>query len=404
MENRLQECSQKKISFKNVRIWNGLAESIDAGIDCLTFENGQVTSVGSSDELGSDCQDYCQDMSGLTLIPGLIDAHIHLCLNPEQKDPLAQEDPGRDALLEQMSARARLMLEAGITTARDLGGGQWLELEIRDRISRGEIPGPRLICSGQPITSVKGHCHFWRGEARDVDEAIEVLDRQVEHQVDLIKVMATGGNITKGSRPIDAQFDEVTLTKIVDKAESLGLHVAAHCHGTSGIRNAARAGVTTIEHCSWVGDEGWGKSFDPEVMNTIADKGVWVSPTINSGWKRFMGNKSFEGMLQANYAKMKEGGVKLIASTDAGIPNVMHHHLPLAIPVFAHFAQLTPVQVLRAATSDCATAIGLGDVTGQIGVGYSADFLLFDGDPTVDLSVLVQPLQVYKSGSAVLEK
>ena len=175
MGNRLQECSQKKISFKNVRIWNGLAESIDAGIDCLTFENGQVTSVGSSGELGSDCQDYSQDMSGVTLIPGLIDAHIHLCLNPEQKDPLAQEDPGRDALLEQMSARARLMLEAGITTARDLGGGQWLELEIRDRINRGEIPGPRLICSGQPITSVKGHCHFWRGEARDVDEAIEVL-------------------------------------------------------------------------------------------------------------------------------------------------------------------------------------------------------------------------------------
>ncbi len=389
--------SQNKLSLKNLNIWNGVDDAVDKGIDAVTIEDGRFTFVGSSEELKMDAR----DMAGLNLIPGLIDAHVHLCLDPDQKDPMEQEKPGREVLLKNISERARMMLEVGITSARDLGGGQWLELEIRDRINRGELPGPRLICSGQPITSIKGHCHFWGGEAKDEDEAIEVLQRQVEHQVDLIKVMATGGNITKGSRPIDAQFDRQTLTRIVEAATEHGFHVAAHCHGTTGIHNAAAAGVTTIEHCSWVGEEGWGKAFDLEVVEMISVKGIWVSPTINSGWKRFIGNKNFEDMIQGNYAKMKAKGVRLIASTDAGIPNVKHHHLPQAIPVFAHFAGLNPVQALRSATSDCAHAIGLGEVTGQIKEGYSADFLLFEGDPTVDLEVLSQPVQVYKQGASV---
>ncbi len=393
--------SNHKTSLKNLRIWNGVDETIDHGVDAVTFENGCLTFVGSSEDLDSSAPDsVVKDMGGLFMIPGLIDAHIHLCLDPHIKDPLEQDKLTRKELLQAMTDRARAMLEAGITSARDLGGGQWLELEIRESINRGEMVGPRLICSGQPITSVKGHCHFWGGEAADGSDALKVLARQLEHKVDLIKVMATWGNITKGSRPVDAQFDEETLSLIINAAQSHGFRVAAHCHGTSGIRNAAAAGVTTIEHCSWVGDEGWGKAFNPEVVARIARQGIWVSPTISSGWKRFAGN--FADLLKRNYDRMREGGVKLIASTDAGIPNVLHHNLPLAIPVFAHFTGLTATAALRAATSDCAEAIGLGGVTGQIREGYSADFVLYDGDPTSDLDVLGSPLQVYKHGESAL--
>ncbi len=395
--------SRYKVSLKNLRIWNGVDETIDHGVDAVTIENGYLTFVGSSEDLDTTATDsVVKDMSGLSMIPGLIDAHIHLCLDPHIKDPLEQDKLTRGELLQGMTNRARAMLEAGITSARDLGGGQWLELEVRESINRGEMIGPRLICSGQPITSVKGHCHFWGGEAADGAEALKVLARQLEHKVDLIKVMATGGNITHGSRPVDAQFDEETLSLIVNTAHKHGLRVAAHCHGTSGIRNAAAAGVTTIEHCSWVGDEGWGKAFDPEVVARIVKQGIWVSPTINSGWKRFAGNSNFADLLHGNYDRMREAGVKLIASTDAGIPNVLHHHLPLAIPVFAHFAGLTATEALRAATSDCAEAIGLGGVTGQISEGYSADFVLYDGDPTSDLAVLATPVQVYKQGESAL--
>ena len=159
--------------------------------------------------------------------------------------------------------------------------------------------------------------------------------------------------------------------------------------------------MTTIEHCSWDGKAGWGKAFDLDVVAAIVDKGVWVSPTINAGWKRYIGNTEFEKMLTENYARMRSAGVKLIASTDAGIPNVMHDRLPLAIPVFAHFAGLPPIEVLRSATSDCATAIGLGDITGQINADYAADLVMFDGDPTVDLQVLASPAFVFKEGVEV---
>jgi len=390
-----------RVSLKNIKIWNGIDDAIDAGVDAVTFENGYLVFVGSSEDLVAS-ESVVKDMGGLVMIPGLIDAHIHLCLNPKIKDPLQQDKFSSEELLHDMADRAIKMLQAGITSARDLGGGQWLELEIRDRINRGDLAGPRLICSGQPITSVKGHCHFWGGEATNSTEVLDVLTRQVEHKVDLIKVMATGGNITKGSRPVDAQFNEEILSLIVKSAGEQGFRVAAHCHGTSGIRNAAAAGVTTIEHCSWTGEDGWGKDFDPDVVASIVRQGAWVSPTINSGWKRFIGNGNFEDRLKGNYSRMREQGVRLIASTDAGIPNVLHHHLPLAIPVFAHFAGLTPVEALRTATADCADAIGLGEVTGQIKEGYYADFVLYEADPTTDLDVLAAPVQVYKQGEPAL--
>jgi imidazolonepropionase-like amidohydrolase len=178
--------------------------------------------------------------------------------------------------------------------------------------------------------------------------------------------------------------------------------VAAHCHGTSGIRNATVAGVTTIEHCSWVGPAGWGVDYDEETARHIGERGIWVSPTINAGWKRNIGRSDFEARVRENYRRMRAAGVKLIASTDAGIPNVLHHHLPLALPVFAHFANLTPVEVLRSATSDCATAIGVGAETGRIAVGMSADLLLVEGDVLANLDTLAQPAQVWARGVAML--
>ncbi len=374
--------------YTNLKYWDGISDSLIEG------------DISTADELfaeegGSDSV----DLSGCYAIPGLIDAHIHLCLNPEIKDPNEQTLPTRDQLLADMRQRAESMLRAGITTARDLGGGEYLELQIRDEIARGETPGPRLICAGQPITSVGGHCHFWGGEADSTEQAMTVLERQDEHGVDLIKVMVTGGNITPGSTPKDSQFEDETIHAIVREANSRDYHVAAHCHGTDGIRQAAEAGVTTVEHCSWVGEAGWGRQFDEAVVEKLAANDVWVSPTINSGWKRFK-QPAFVEMLDSNYEKMKAAGVRLIASTDAGIPNVFHHDLPAALPVFAGFAGLSPVEVLRSATSDCAAAIGLGQVTGAIRPGLSADFVVYEENPLENLEALERPVMVVSRGVA----
>lgn len=378
------------MKLRGITYWDGISDEIREG-DIEIADGRFADAAEASEEI---------DCSGLFAIPGLIDAHIHLCLNPEIRDPFEQDKPSSDELKVQMRQRTLAMVQAGITTARDLGGGAHLELAIRDEINRGETTGPRLLCAGQPITSPGGHCHFWGGEAASTSDALAVLERQQASGVDLIKIMVTGGNITPGSRPEDSQFEDETVNEVVRAARQQSFTVAAHCHGTRGIRQAAAAGVTTIEHCSWVGEQGWGRAFDPSVVQMIVGNNVWVSPTINSGWRRFQ-QTEFVEMVQANYEKMKSAGVLLIASTDAGIPNVHHNDLPRALPEFARFAGLTPVQVLRAATSDCAQAIGVGHIAGRISHGYSADLVLYTDNPLQDLTVLQKPHQVICRGELI---
>jgi len=380
----------------NAKIWDGVSPTL-ADADAIEIRDGRIQRLASTAEASGEVF----DCSGLTLIPGMIDAHVHMCLDPEIKDPLAQDQFTDDEIRSKISARAQEMLLAGITTARDLGGGKWLELDVRDRINQGDLVGTRLVCSGQPVTSVSGHCHFWGGEADNIQTAVEVIERQIAHKVDLIKIMATGGSLTPRSTPANAQFDAGEMATMVNLAKAKGYTVAAHCHGTNGIKNSAAAGVTTIEHCSWVGEQGWARDYDSDVVDTIVKNGVWISPTISVGWRRFIGSKTFEGLITDNYQKMKAAGAKLIASTDAGIPGVFHRDLPRAIPVFAHFAGLTPVEALRAATSDCAEAIGLKDEVGQIREGYSADIVGFEGNPLDDLGVLENPAFVMSRGKKV---
>ena len=377
-------------TYTNLRIWDGIADGyLDA--DSIRVEDERIAAIGDS-RGGRDC-------SGLTAIPGLIDAHVHMVLDPDLMsvaDQLAQDD---DTLRRKMAIRAEAMVRAGITTARDLGGGNWLELELRDRINSGEIAGPRLLCAGQPITSVGGHCHFWGGEATDVDAARAIIRCQHEHGVDLIKLMATGGMQTPGSQPKDPQFDAAETKAIVAAANALGLYVAAHCHGTSGIEYAAHAGVRTIEHCSWIGESGAREPYDPEVAAEIAERGVWISPTVNAGWARF--GPEFAARVTENMRGMKAAGCRLIASTDAGIPRVRHEDLAKALPVFARLAELSALDTLKSATSTSAVALELEEVTGALRPGLSADLVLVEGDPLTDLGVLERPVLVLCRGREV---
>jgi imidazolonepropionase-like amidohydrolase len=229
-----------------------------------------------------------------------------------------------------------------------------------------------------------------------------VIARQAEAGVDLIKVMATGGNITPGSKPMDAQFDGAVMQSIVTEANRLGYSVAAHCHGTDGIRHAAHAGVTTIEHCSWVGPNGWGKHFDPDLALEIAQAGIWISPTVNAGWGRHLSNENYLAAMQARYQTMKSSGCQFIASTDAGIPNVFHEDLPKALAVFKAVAAFSNLETLRSATSDCAKALGIEGVTGRIEDGLSADLLVLPASPLADLRALQHPAEIYARGALIL--
>jgi len=374
-------------------LWDG---DRPAAADTLILAGNRIERLCERGDLSAADARRARSLPGCTALPGLIDAHVHMVLDPGRSQP-----PARDELPDPaaMRERAAAMVAAGITSARDLGGGHGYELDLRDATARGEVPGPRLLCSGQPVTSIGGHCHFWGGEAADVDAARTVIDRQQARGVDLIKVMATGGRFTSGSRPLAPQFDPDTLTRIVDHARSLGYPVAAHCHGTPGIEAAVLAGVHSVEHCSWVGEAGWASDYRPEIAAAMARRGIWVSPTINRGWQRMLdaNGATLTGM-RAALVDMRAAGVPLMASTDAGIPGVFHHHLPEALAVFAAVAVLDAEETLRTATSGAAAGLGLAATTGRLSPGMDADVLVVDGDPTADLGALARPVAVWARG------
>ena len=343
------------------------------------------------------------DLAGRVIVPGLIDAHVHLELDPKLRSPKEQLAVPVVERRAAMAQRAAQMLAAGITTTRDCGGGLHLEHALRDRVEDGARPGPRILCCGQPITTPGGHCHFWGGEVEDEAGIDEKVAAQIEAGSDWIKVMATGGVFTPGTRARDTQFDEAGLTRVVRAASAGARSVAAHCHGTEGIAHAVRAGVRTIEHASFAGPDGFGTALDPDLMREMADRELWVSPTVNAGWGRRIEDEAgtptdFFRRLSACLRAQRAHGIRFIASTDAGIPGVAHHDLVAGLKAFARFADLAPVDALRAATSESARALGLENETGRIAPGLSADFLVLDADPLEDLGALEDPEWVVSRG------
>jgi imidazolonepropionase-like amidohydrolase len=337
------------------------------------------------------------------IIPGLIDAHVHLELDPRLATPAEQLAVEPQERIRAMAERARAMLAHGITTARDCGGGFFHEHALRARIDAWAIPGPRLLCCGQPLTTPGGHCAFWDGAVSSRSELERVVDRQLERGSDWIKVMATGGVFTPGSRPRDTQFDAEAVAAIVAAAARGGKSVAAHCHGTAGIAAALRAGVRTIEHASFAGEGGFGTDLDESLMRELSQREVWVSPTVNAGWLRRASDDAgmpsdFFVRLSRCLGLQRSHGVRFIASTDAGIPGVFHHELIGGLQALQQFAGMRPVEVLRSATVDAAEALGLARETGRIAVGLSADLVVLRADPTSDLAALAEPVAVIFRG------
>lgn len=379
-------------TFNNLRIWDGVSDDYSE-FDSLTIENGVISAIGQSDGNARDC-------SGLTALPGLIDSHVHMVLDPDIVDVKAQLAQTDHTVRKKMPKRAEQMVKAGITTARDLGGGNWLELELRDQINAGALPGPRLLCAGRPITSPEGHCHFWGGEVNCPEEAHKLVDENQEKHVDLIKIMATGGMFTAKSHPGRAQFSESDMIQMVNYAHEREFRVAAHCHGSEGIRNAVLAGVDTIEHCSWMDREGQRGEYLHDITLEMVRRNTWVSPTVNANWARFATfNKNHLGTIRQQFREMRAAGVRFIASTDAGIPRVYHADLAKSLPVFAGYADMKPVEVLRSATYDAALALNIQHLTGSIATGLAADLVFVENDPLQDLKVLQNPVSVFANGN-----
>jgi imidazolonepropionase-like amidohydrolase len=349
------------------------------------------------------------DLRGCTLMPGLIDCHVHMIFDASD-DPVASlaAETDEHALL-RMGVEARSMLQAGITSARDLGDRNFLSLPLRDAIDEGLIAGPRLICAGPPVTTTAGHCWYLGGEV-DGEVAIRRGVRErVKRGVNCIKVMATGGGMTPGSNMLRAQFSVDELRAVVDEAHRLEKHVAAHCHGTEGIRRAVEAGVDTLEHCSFQGVDG--VDFDERVAEQIAAKGIWVSPTITIGMLRLEAMAAagqtdarlerFRRNMETRWTRlqrMRELGCRFIGSTDDGIAHAPHDAFAPAMALWVKQGGFPADEVIRASTSIAAEVIGIGADTGSLRDGKGADILAVSGNPLRDIDALTRPVLVMKGG------
>ncbi|WP_259471827.1 amidohydrolase family protein [Streptomyces shenzhenensis] len=333
----------------------------------------------------------------LTLLPGLIDSHVHLALDGAPGAMDRMRAISDDELYTLMLRNAAQLLSAGVTTARDLGAPGVLGVRVRGAIRSGLAPGPELVVSGAPLTVPDGHCWFMGG-ARVGEQALrQAVREQARAGVDVIKVMATGGALTRGSDSCQGQFTERELAAVVDEANRVGLPVAAHAHGTDGIAASLRAGVHTIEHCSFL-DASGAIVPDQGLIRRLASSGVHVCPTISV---RFTERRDGRGpsrvpALPALYRQ----GVAIVAGTDAGTDGAPHHAYVEGLIGMARLG-LPPAEILEAATSRAARALRVETLTGRIETGLRADLIAVEGDPLHDVTALRALRLVVTSGKEV---
>jgi imidazolonepropionase-like amidohydrolase len=324
------------------------------------------------------------DYPDATILPGLIDGHVHLGFDGGPGPVTRMRAESDEQQLIVMLRSARELLGVGVTTARDLGGRGYLSVTVRDAIAAGTARGPRMLVAASPITVTGGHCWFMGGEADSTEDLRRAVRTHHKHGADLIKVMSTGGFMTTGSAPWYAQFTAAELTVIVAEASRVDMPVAAHAHGIEGIRRAVEAGVSTLEHCSFVTETNE-RQFDEALAARIAEQGIVVCPTINVNAPYVA---ELTGIVVGEHLMaMHELGIPIITGTDAGIDNTPHHQYLGGLEYLVKLG-FRPVEVLAMATTEAAAALGVGDITGRLAPGYDADLIVVDGDPHTDISAL----------------
>ena len=377
-----------KQAFLTSSIFDGTAGNYRSDIAILT-EGQQIVALVPQSEVPSEYQTL--DMGTLTLLPGLIDCHVHLVWNGSH-DPkviMLRESAEKTAIRALLHAFEELM--HGVTTVRDVGGPYKVTLAVRDAIREGLFIGPRILAAGLAIEMTGGHARDLGLEVDGPHEARKGVRTMLRAGVDLIKLMATGGVYTEGEEPGSPQLTIEEMSAAVEEAHKAGRKVAAHAEGLQGILNAIDAGVDTIEH---------GNFLDEEAAQRMVAGGQVLVPTLSpfyrmaqlgtaGGIPEYAARKAKQVVSGSFHAidLAKKYGIPIATGTDDGSPRLPHGVLVYELELLVH-AGLSPLEALNSATVVAAKACGLSDQVGTLEPGKSADFVGVSGDPLHDISAL----------------
>jgi imidazolonepropionase-like amidohydrolase len=392
------------VRFRHVTVVDGSGAPPVPGRWVLV-ENGRITGLGpepAPDGASPRLTDV--DAPGCTLLPGLINCHVHLCHDgPPDLVRQVQDDKVPLATLRAVRNLV-LALHSGVTTVRDCGATDGIAIALAQAVADGAIVGPRIVAAGRVITMTGGHGHFMGLESDGADAVRRSVRTEMKGGAHFIKAMATGGVLTPGVEADHSGLSEEELLTVARTAHESGRRTACHAIGMTGIKNALRAGIDSIEH---------GFHLDDEALQLAVDQGTFLVPTLvaiesildhaeDGVMPDFVVRKARReaGAHHEAFGRAVAAGVRIAAGTDAGTPFNLHSDLPRELSLMVRLG-MSPGQAIAAATSRAAANLGIGHSTGTVEAGKVADLLLVEGDPTADIGVLTQVAAVMRAGRLV---
>lgn len=403
------------LMLRAARMFDG--ERFSAGAVTVLVEDGRIAGVQEGLLDAPDGWRVLDHPAG-TVLPGLIDSHVHLVADSAEGALDRVGGAADDELDAVITDGLRRQLAAGVTTVRDLGDRRFNVVDRRDRQRSGRAGGPEptILASGPPLTSVGGHCHYMGGEVAGEQAIAAAVDERIARGVDIVKVMASGGMNTAGTDVMGCQFSTPELRVLVDRAHAAGLPVTAHAHSLPAVEQAIRVGVDGIEHCSCLTPAG--PVATGEVLDGLVSRGIFVGGALGAPPAAALAEKAppqvrammrqrgitpeaVRSLVVGFRGQMYRAGVRFVAGADSGIaPEVAHGLLHRSVSFFVE-AGASLATALAAATSVSAQACAVGDRKGRLRQGYDADVLVVEGDLTSDVGALGRVRSVVLGGSVV---
>jgi imidazolonepropionase-like amidohydrolase len=389
------------VAYRAARIFDGVSEQVVEN-GAVVVEDGRIASVGEARALPPGVE--VVDLGDVTLLSGLIDAHVHLVWSASAEPHEVVERESRALTTLRCAANAALHLGAGVTSVRDVGATDGLSIDIARAVELGVISGPRVVAAGRAIAMTGGHGWFIGREADGVEAVRHAVRSELKAGTGCIKLMASGGVYGHAEEPGSPQLTVEELRAGVAEAHKAGRKVAAHAYSAEAINNALSAGVDSIEH---------GSFLDRATAERMREQGTYLVPTLSVyqamsdrgpelGSPDYIQRKTAE-VLEASREAFRlalEIGVPLAAGTDCGAPGHPHGTLPEELRLMVE-AGATPLEALRFGTSAAADLVGLGEEVGVLEPGMKADLLAVGGDPLRDIGALRDVRLVLRDGSKI---